>query len=246
MSAQPQVWFISGASQGIGLSIAHVAAENDYIVFAGARNPSAATGLQELAANNKNVHIIKYEASSAADATAVAQRIEELAGGLDVLVPNAAHFPFEEFRPVKDTKPDVLSEHIQINAIGPILLFQALYPLMLKRQMRKFIPISSAAGSISMAMPISCTSYGASKATLNFLTKRIAQEHAEEGFIAFPLHPGTVKSVNFKAFLELTGFEIPDAMALEEAGDILFNMINNASMENSGKFMSYDGTELPW
>ena len=74
-----------------------------------------------------------------------------------------------------------------------------------------------------MAMPISCTSYGASKATLNFLTKRIAQEHAEEGFIAFPLHPGTV---NFKVFLELTGFEIPDAMALEEAGDILFNMIN--------------------
>ena len=246
MSAQPQVWFISGASQGIGLSIAHVAAENDYIVFAGARNPSAATGLQELAANNKNVHIIKYEASSAADATAVAQRIEELAGGLDVLVPNAAHFPFEEFRPVKDTKPDVLSEHIQINAIGPILLFQALYPLMLKRQMRKFIPISSAAGSISRAMAISLTSYGASKATLNFLTKKIAQEHAEEGFIAFPLHPGTVKSGNFKAFLELTGFEIPNAMALEEAGEILFNVINNATMENSGKFMSYDGTELPW
>jgi len=55
MSAQTQVWFISGASRGIGLSIAQVAAKKNYIVFAGGRNPSTATGLQELAANNKNV-----------------------------------------------------------------------------------------------------------------------------------------------------------------------------------------------
>ena len=81
-----KTWFISGASRGIGFELVKIASSQpNTVVFAGARNPSKSTALQQLASQNSNVHIIKHEASSATDATAVAQQIAEISGGLDVV-----------------------------------------------------------------------------------------------------------------------------------------------------------------
>jgi NAD(P)-dependent dehydrogenase (short-subunit alcohol dehydrogenase family) len=251
-SEQPvQVWFISGTSRGIGLQLARIVAEHGYIVFAGARNPANATALQNLAARHSNIHIVKHEASSAADAVAIAQEIEKVAGGLDVIVPNAVHAPLEDYTTVKDTNPESLIKHMQVNTVGPMLLFQTLYPLLLKRPTRKFVPLTSIVGSITLDLPLpfSLTSYAASKATMNFITKQIAKENAPEGLIAFVLNPGTVhhEDGSSGAVAKMLGMErLPDSMTSEEGGEVVFKMIDAATKERSGRFMSYDGTELPW
>lgn len=240
-----QVWFISGASRGIGFQLTRVAVEHGYIVFAGARNPSKATALQKLAALNENVYIVKHDAGSASDALAVAKEIEATTGGLDVVVPNAAIAPLEHWVSVRETSPDVLVEHIRVNAVGPMLLYQALYPLLLKRPTRKFVPISTIAGSIANVLPVGYTSYGASKATLNFITKQISKENEVDGLIAFPLHPGMVNTDAGLSVAGLFGMErLP--MTPEESGQAVFKSITEATKETSGRFMSYDGTEVPW
>jgi norsolorinic acid ketoreductase len=85
-------------------------------------------------------------------------------------------------------------EHYQINVLGPLHLFQATAPLLVASQKPKFVAMSSGAGSISGVekLKVENTAYGASKAALNFVTRRI---HAEnEHLIAFPINPGWLQT----------------------------------------------------
>jgi norsolorinic acid ketoreductase len=138
-----------------------------------------------------------------------------------------------------------LEEHLRVNTIGPVIIFQALFPLLLQRQTRKFVPISTGAASIGVQFPPPLTAYGSSKAALNYITKSIHKEHSEEGLIAFPIHPGMVDTDMGKGAAHLFGLErLP--MTPAESAEAVYNIVDTATAERSGKFMSYDGTEIPW
>lgn len=87
-------------------------------------------------------------------------------------------------------KPANLIEHVDVNAAGVVRLFQATLPLLQKAKRPVFIVVSSVAGSIAdmerVTFPIS--SYGASKATVNYLVRRMHFEQPE--LVAFAVHPG--------------------------------------------------------
>jgi NAD(P)-dependent dehydrogenase (short-subunit alcohol dehydrogenase family) len=238
-----QTWFISGASRGIGFELVKVVASHSHIVFAGARDPSSATALQQLAAENPKIHIVKHEASSETDAAAVAKTISETVDSLDVVVANAAIGT--SWTKVNEIDGTTLVEHFKVNTVGPMYLFQALYPLLLKGQTRKFITISSDAASISTLYPVPNTVYGSTKAALNFITRSIHKEHSEEGFIVFPLHPGMVNTEGGLSTARLFGVEkLP--MDPAESAEAVFKVIDTATSEQSGRFLSYEGTDLPW
>jgi norsolorinic acid ketoreductase len=85
-------------------------------------------------------------------------------------------------------------EHYRINALGPLLLFQSIQPLLSRAFNPKFVTISSGAGSLAgiETLKVENTAYGASKAALNFITRRI---HAENPWlIAFPINPGWLQT----------------------------------------------------
>ena len=65
---------------------------------------------------------------------------------------------------------------VQVNTIGPLVLFKAVYPL-LNAARGKFIVISSALGAeMGANTPIGFTAYGTSKAAVNFLVRRVNTE----------------------------------------------------------------------
>ena len=79
------------------------------------------------------------------------------------------------------TPPTNLSLH-QINVVGTLILFQAAYPLLkTSTSSPKFIPISSAAGSITegTTFPAGILAYGSSKAAENYLARKLHFEHEE-------------------------------------------------------------------
>ena len=90
-----------------------------------------------------------------------------------------------DWRKTNELDTNVHLQHLNVNAVGPLILFQALYPLLLKRNTRKFTTISTIAGSITNPLPIPNATYGSSKAALNFITRSIHNEHHEDGFIVF-------------------------------------------------------------
>lgn len=66
--------------------------------------------------------------------------------------------------------------YTQVNTIGPLVLFRAVYPL-LNVSRGKFIVISSSlGGEFGANTPIGFTAYGTSKAAVNFLVRRIHTE----------------------------------------------------------------------
>jgi norsolorinic acid ketoreductase len=237
-------WFVSGANRGIGLQlIEQVASQPNTTVFAGVRSPSKATELQQFAKEHSNVHIVKLESANEADAAAAASTVEKVSGGLDIVIANAGIA--SNFQKALETDISSLREHYEVNVAGPLVLFKALYPLLAKRQTKKFITVSSKAGILDQLIPVPLTVYGSSKTALNFVTRSIHKEHQEEGFIVFPLHPGTVDSDMGKAAAPVFG-QVKFATSTEESARGMIDIITKTGPEGSGRFWSYDGTELPW
>jgi len=234
-------YFVTGANRGIGLELVKLISSNpENFVFAATRKPES---LENLAL--PNVHVVKLESTSTEDALNAAKTVEEIAGGLDVVIANAGIG--NHWVDTLKTERDAITKHFEVNVVGPVILFQALYPLLLKRQTRKFIAMSTLAASITILpnIPMPLSTYGSSKAALNFLTRSIHKEHIKDGFIVFPIHPGIVDTEMGQDaspfFSEGTKF-----ITTQESAEALVKFIDKATTEESGRFWSYDGTELPW
>jgi norsolorinic acid ketoreductase len=107
---------------------------------------------------------------------------------LDVVIANAGianwwgrtlEAPTAEFR-----------SHFDINTLGTVTLFQATWPLLEKSSDPKFVYISTVVGSIGEVekWPLDGVVYGASKAAMNYIVRKIHVEH--QNLTVFPLHPG--------------------------------------------------------
>ena len=186
------VYVISGANRGLGLGVTEqLAARANAIIYAGAREPSKADRLQQLASKHNNVHVVQLRADSEADHKAVAAQVEKEVGRADVVWANAGIAPTDIWAPVRTVSLAALREHLDINTIHPFLLYQAFYPLLSRSANPKFFVSSSVSGSTGLLdklKDVPQLPYGLSKAAVNNLTRRI---HFEDSNItAVPFHPG--------------------------------------------------------
>jgi short-subunit dehydrogenase len=121
-----------------------------------------------------------------------------------------------------------------------------LYPLLLKRQTRKFITVSSLAGAIGDILPPPMTIYGSSKAALNYVTKSIHKEQSPNGFVVFPIHPGLVDTDMAKPVSkEIFGMD-KFPVSPEDSARSILQVVDQAGAAESGRFWSYTGEELTW
>ncbi|BGP07067.1 hypothetical protein JCM10049v2_002897 [Rhodotorula toruloides] len=250
------VYVISGATRGIGFALTSLLAQrDDVLIFAGARDPANALPLQELAKKTGKVVPVKLEAANEQDAAALAELVQEKAGKVDVLINNAGIA--EDFnKPVLATLPASFTKQFTVNALGALVLFQHLYPLLTKSASPRFFAITSGAGSTGSAAltPLSLAAYGSSKAALNHLVAHIAREHGEkDNLLATLVHPGAVSTETAKTTLEAAGIPLdPQLLNMtiltpDESASALVKLFDEAKREtHGGKFLSYNGTEIPW
>ena len=243
-TSEQQVWLVTGANRGIGYQLAsHIASRPNTIVFAGVRSPPKATELQQFARDHKNVHIIKLESTSEEDAKNAAARIEATTGGLDVVVANAAIA--QNWQLAGEISIESLKQHFEVNVVGVIILFKAMYPLLQNRQTKKFVTISSLAGQLHGLMPVPMTVYGSSKAGLNYITRSMHKDYHEKGLIAFPIHPGMVDTDMSKSALDVFGVD-KFPVTPDDSASMMIKVIDSAGPGEAGRFWSYTGEELEW
>ena len=130
----------------------------------------------------------------------------------------------------------------QTNTMGPALLMRHFLPL-LDDERAIMAMLSAKVGSIGDNQLGGWYSYRASKAALNMLVKTVAIEVArkQKHSVLVALHPGTVNSRLSRPFRgELIGRPAHDA-----ASDML-TVLNTLRPSDSGAFLAYDGTRLPW
>ena len=142
-------------------------------------------------AEGSKVVVTKVESTSETDAAEAVQSLKSHGiTKLDIVIANAGIYKLQAFQPVAEMQTVDLMEHVNVNAAGVVRLFQATWPLLQKADKPKFMVVSSGVGTIAGMehVPWTVSSCGASKAAVNFLTRRIHFEN--KNLIAFAVHPG--------------------------------------------------------
>ncbi|KZO92382.1 NAD(P)-binding protein [Calocera viscosa TUFC12733] len=246
----PTVYLVSGANRGIGLElVTQLAARDNVVVFAGARNPSTAKDLHTLESKYPGkVYTVKLTSPDVTDNKAVVAKIKEIVGRLDVVICNAGIM--NSFVPSERVSLDDMRETFEVNVLGPLVLFQATYQLLkASSDSPKFILIASAAGSVEVGtkFPVPFLPYGTTKAAANWLMVKLHYEYP--GLVSVPVHPGSVKTDMGTSAREQVP-EIADAPMItsEEGVKGVLSVIDSAKRDEvSGpKLMNYDGSILPW
>jgi len=135
-----------------------------------------------------------------------------------------------------------LEATFRINTFGPGLVLRHFTPL-LDTQRGVLAVISAKVGSIEDNRLGGWYSYRASKAALNMLLKTAAIEvkRSNPQAVLVSLHPGTVNTGLSKPF---KGEQIGRA-ALDAARDML-GVMAQLTPADTGSFLAYNGTRLPW
>lgn len=169
-------------------------------VLATVRNPShdTAISLKSLPLGNGSRLVIVPldEAQKAYTHATLHHRLaQENVHAVDVVVANAGASP--SFDNLLNTDPNTVKECMEANTIGPLLLFQACWPLLdqsdaTNSSNKKFVLITSSTGSIGVLEHESFpnTAYGISKAGANWLAKKISVDFKDQGLKVGIIHPG--------------------------------------------------------
>ena len=171
-----KVVLITGASSGIGKSIAEYLHQNGMVVYGTSRNPKEReiNGVKMLALNVIEVDTIK---KTVAD-------IIKVEGRLDVLINNAG---MGITGPIEDTPTDKMRSVFNTNLFGAIDVMKAVLPQMRLQKSGLIINVTSIAGY--MGLPFRGI-YSASKGALEIITEASRMEVKEFGIIITNVAPG--------------------------------------------------------
>ncbi len=227
---------ITGASRGIGLELTRQMAARGDRVFATCRSPQTAEALQALVARHpKRVIALPLDVTDDAQIEAAYHAVSAQTGSLDMLINNAGVFPRGEHLGTLDSAAMLATLHT--NAVGPLMIAQRFIDLLRRSDRPKLINITSQLGSISRKSSGGSYSYCGSKALLNMLTRALAFEVRPVGVTAVMIHPGWVQT-------DMGGSEA--SLGVEEAVAEVLRVIDRLTPDDAGRFLQWNGRELPW
>ncbi|AKN60404.1 short-chain dehydrogenase [Synechococcus sp. WH 8020] len=141
---------------------------------------------------------------------------------------------------------DHLMESFAINAAGPLLLAKAIEPVLKRDRPFHFASLSARVGSIGDNHSGGWYSYRGSKAAQNMFLRSLSVEWARRFPLAtvMMLHPGTTDTALSKPF---QSFVPPDRLfSPQKAAALLLDVLLRQTAGESGRFLAWDGQEIPW
>lgn len=187
-SLTDQVAVVTGAARGIGLGIATVlASEGAGVVLADIDSPAADEAAAGLRARSLDVTAMAADVTDRAAVDALAARIVEERGRVDILAANAGIYPSAVLDVLDDTAWDRVMD---INVKGAVHAVQACLPTMLARRYGRIVLTSSITGPYTGHPGFAA--YGASKAAMLGFMRSAAMELATSGIVINAVLPGNV------------------------------------------------------
>jgi NAD(P)-dependent dehydrogenase (short-subunit alcohol dehydrogenase family) len=185
-----KVAIVTGATRGIGLSIATTLARAGARVMVSSRKVDHVDAVvQALRAEGHEVAGLASTMGTPADAHELAARTVEQFDGIDIIVNNAATNPM--FGPLQSATNEAFDKIFAVNVKGPLELCKTAHAIMVERGGGAVVNISSIGGVTPEA---GLGLYSMSKAALVSLTKVMAQEWGADGIRANVICPGLIKT----------------------------------------------------
>lgn len=139
-----------------------------------------------------------------------------------------------------------LSRNIMLNTWPTMLMAKYARRNLRKSKFSVFVTLSARVGSIEDNRLGGWYSYRASKAALNMFVRSLAIEwqRALPFCSVAALHPGTVATPLSDPFSKNV---LPEKLFTpEQSADYLLRVISLLEPETSGRFLAWDGSEIPW
>jgi NAD(P)-dependent dehydrogenase (short-subunit alcohol dehydrogenase family) len=155
---------------------------------------------------------------------------------------------------IKSIKYEHILNSFKVNTIGPLLVAKHFYDLLAKKKysgaeafeqgapISILANISAKAGSIGENSVGGWTSQRSTKSALNMITKNEAIEFKNRGVVCVSIDPGIVDTDMTAPYKK----NFPQVLPIELASEQITNILFHLSMNDTGKFISHDGKELPW
>ncbi len=220
---------VTGASRGIGSEFTVRLLDDGWLVYAGYRSDKHRLDL----INNKNLICRRLDVT---DNNSIKEFASSIIGNVDLLINNAG-VPDGRWRNVKEIDDKWMLEVLDVNSVGPVRMVKELYDKMSHDSLTTVAMISSLMGSIDDCHSGRSYAYRASKTALNMLSVAMKKEAIDDNISLLILHPGWVKT-------RMGGEHAP--IELEESVEGMLKLIYANSLEDSGRFVQYDGVDLPW
>ena len=220
---------VTGASRGIGSEFVARLLEDGWKVYAGYR--SEKHRLELIDSQNLVCHRLDVT-----DNKSVRGFCDNITGNVDLLINNAG-VPDGRWRNISEIDDEWVLQVLDINSVGPVRMVRELYNKMNHDSLTTVAMISSLMGSIDDCHSGRSYAYRASKTALNMFSVAMKKESLEDNISFLILHPGWVKT-------RMGGEHAP--VELTESVDGMLNLIDNHTLEDSGRFVQYDGVDLPW
>lgn len=146
MASSPSTYLVTGAARGIGFGLVETLVQRPGVtVFAAIRDIAKKDGVEKLnakAAQGSKVVAIQIRAGDDDDAKAIPKTLSENGvDHLDVVIANAGISNY--YGLATETPLAQFREHFEVNTIGFVSLFQAVFPFLDKSENPKFVYVSS-------------------------------------------------------------------------------------------------------
>jgi NAD(P)-dependent dehydrogenase (short-subunit alcohol dehydrogenase family) len=231
--AESKVALVTGASRGIGKSVAVHLARAGFDVAVAARTlhegeerdhsstvrrvdtrplpgsvEQTATLVEEAGRRALPVYLDLLDRTSLGSSVAT---VLERWGRVDVLVNNGRYIGPGHMDRFVDTPVELLHRHLEANVMAPIILTKLLLPQMLERGEGYIVNVTSGAGNTDPPAPAGSggwgLGYGMSKGAFHRLAGILTVELADRGIVAYNVHPGFVATERMAIDMAEYGFD---------------------------------------
>lgn len=248
--AAAETVLVTGANSGLGLEFVKQYAARHWDVIATHRRSGIPASLAEVVAEFPNVRVERMDVASVDEVAALARRLEGTP--IDVLINNAGVYSDRSACEAEDCGGRVDTQHFEhidydlfdtimtVNARGPLLVSEKFIGHVRSSAQKKIISISSTNASLTLQEPGAyAISYRASKAALNRVMQLVARHERDMGVTVLLLHPGAVVT-------ERQSAPAPDMIELTPSVAGMIDVIERATIDETGSFLQYDGETVPW
>ena len=218
---------LTGATGGIGKHIALLLARKGANLALVGRDIAKLEALaKEIAAKGINASTIVADFEIPGTANMVVSQANELLGGIDILINNAAILDFIQF---EDQSPERIAQMIQTNVTAPIQLARAVLPQFKAANQGHYVMVGSILGSLGF--PYYAT-YCASKFAIHGFSQALRRELVDTNIGVSYIAPRTINTpmndASTLAMLAKTGGNMDEP---EKVAAIVVNALEHEKQE---------------
>jgi 3-oxoacyl-[acyl-carrier protein] reductase len=226
-----QTVLVTGATRGIGKSVAEKYKKEGYRVVGTGSKPFDAEYLDEY---------LQCDFADPTEIEMLCQTIKE--HSIDVLVNNAGINIIDNFCNIN---PNDFNKMHQVNVYAPFRISQAVIPNMINRGWGRIVSVSSVWGKISKQ---GRASYSATKFAIDGLTLSMANEFASKGILCNSVSPGFIDTSMTWQNLGTEGVEkmletvpIKRLAKVDEVAKLIYTLGSEENTYISGQNIAIDG-----